>query len=391
MIKIRITFVALIILSSLLPGRLLATTEKRTALIIGNSKYIDAPLKNPVNDANDMATVLEQLGFNVSLRVNATKRTMEESIRTFGTQLQSGSMGLFYFAGHGIQYRGRNYLIPVHAEIKSEADVAYEAVDAGRILSQMENAGNELNIIILDACRNNPFARSFRSANKGLTKMDAPTGSILAYSTAPGSVAADGTGRNGLYTEYLLKHMRKPGTTVERMFKLVRRDVTGNSNKEQVPWESSSLIGDFFFVPQRGITIQEKFDNSSTASFPDKVTPNQPVSNKVALAPRPNHKPKDYQASLMLPKKLGITSVNELDGAAICILPGSSAEVRVANYFRRHQMKFNPVVLSSPAELEKAFFAGRCDCMAGNYKNLAQSRAISPNPSSYKILPFDEP
>jgi hypothetical protein len=235
-----------------------AATEQRTALVIGNSAYSDAPLRNPVNDATDMAAALKELGFSVTLRTDANQRSMEEAIRNFGKSLRSGGVGLFYYAGHGIQYRGRNYLIPVHAGIQSEADVKYRTVDAGYVLAQMEEAGNGLNIIILDACRNNPFARSFRSSEQGLAKMDAPTGSILAYSTAPGSVAADGTGRNGLYTEKLLTHMRTPGITVERLFKLVRRDVLEGTVQKQVPWESSSLVGDFFFVPGRGIQVSEK-------------------------------------------------------------------------------------------------------------------------------------
>ena len=199
-------------------------TEQRIALVIGNGSYMDAPLRNSVNDATDMASALRNLGFSVTLKTDANQRVLEEAIRKFGSELIFGGVGLFYYAGHGIQSHGTNYLIPVYSDIKVEADVKFEAVDAGRVLAQMEDAGNSLNIIILDACRNNPFALSFRSAAKGLAKMDAPTGSILAYSTAPGSVAADGTGQNGLYTEKLLKHMQTPGITVERMFKLVRKD-----------------------------------------------------------------------------------------------------------------------------------------------------------------------
>ena len=235
-----------------------AVTERRVALVIGNSNYMDAPLRNPVNDATDMASALKQLGFKVTLKTNANQRTMKQSIRSFGKRLTKGGVGLFYFAGHGIQYRGRNYLIPVHAEVQSEADVEYEAVDAGRVLAQMEAAGNDLNIIILDACRNNPFARSFRSSENGLAKMDAPTGSILAYATSPGSVAADGSGRNGLYTGYLLKHMQTPGMDLPHLFMHVRKDVVAATTRQQVPWESSSLIGDFYFVPGRGVAVVEK-------------------------------------------------------------------------------------------------------------------------------------
>lgn len=240
-----------------IPNMAFDAQEKRTALVIGNGSYQSSPLKNPLNDATDMASVLNRLGFEVTLKTNANQRMMEESIRAFGNKLRSGGVGLFYYAGHGIQYRGRNYLIPIQAAIKSEADIKYESVDAGRVLAQMEEAGNNLNIIILDACRNNPYSRSFRSSERGLAKMDAPTGSILAYATSPGSVAADGIGRNGLYTSKLLKHMVTPGLTIERVFKNVRIEVMNNSGKNQVPWESSSLTGDFYFNLDRGVSVTE--------------------------------------------------------------------------------------------------------------------------------------
>jgi len=229
--------------------------ESRIALVIGNGAYKSSPLSNPVNDANDMAAALERLGFSVRLKINANQKSMENAIRDFGKELRSGGVGLFYFAGHGFQVQGRNYLIPIDADIESEADVKYESVDAGRVLSQMNEAENGLNIIILDACRDNPFARSFRSGEKGLAKMDAPTGSILAYATAPGSVAADGTGRNGRYTSELLKHIMTTGLPIELFFKRVRKDVISASGRKQVPWTESSLTGDFYFNNKRGIAV----------------------------------------------------------------------------------------------------------------------------------------
>lgn len=232
-----------------------SATERRIALVIGNGAYKSAPLRNPVNDAGDIADALGKLGFSVMLKINADQRTMEESIRYFGKQLQSGGAGLFFFAGHGLQVKGRNYLIPIGAKIETESDVKYESVDAGRVLGKMEDAGNNLNIIILDACRNNPFARSFRASDRGLAKMDAPTGSILAYATAPGSVASDGPGRNGLYTSALLKHMMTSDVKIEDLFKQVRIKVVTASNKKQVPWESSSLTGDFYFTTKRGVAV----------------------------------------------------------------------------------------------------------------------------------------
>ena len=162
---------------------------------------------------------------------------------------------MFYYAGHGVQVDGRNYLVPVGADIQSEPDVEFEAVDAGRVLAYMEDAGNNLNIVILDACRDNPFAAGFRSAGRGLSRMDAPTGSILAYATAPGAVAADGVSRNGIYTSYLLKYLTDPGLEIGRMFRKIRIDVVKATAGKQIPWESSSLMGDFYFMPQRGIRV----------------------------------------------------------------------------------------------------------------------------------------
>jgi len=246
--KFRIVFVCITISFLAISSVGHSSADKRVALIIGNGDYINAPLRNPMNDATDMATTLKQLGFSVTLKTNADQRTMERAIRSFGKNLRKGGVGLFYYAGHGLQVKGRNYLIPIDAVIESESDVKYSSVNAGLILGKMEDAGNNLNIIILDACRNNPFARSFRNVEQGLAKMDAPTGSILAYSTAPGSVAADGDGRNGLYTEMLLKQMNQPGVDLPHLFMNVRKAVVSATHQKQVPWEASSLIGDFYFL-----------------------------------------------------------------------------------------------------------------------------------------------
>ena len=157
-------------------------------------------------------------------------------------------MGLFYFSGHGIQINGRNFIIPIGARVKGERDVEYESVDAGRVLGKMEDAGNRMNLVILDACRDNPFARSFRSAASGLASLDAASGTFIAYATAPGRTADDGTGANGLYTEQLMRYMKTPGLKVEDVFKRVRIDVEKSSGGKQVPWESPSLKGDFYFA-----------------------------------------------------------------------------------------------------------------------------------------------
>jgi formylglycine-generating enzyme required for sulfatase activity len=226
--------------------------SKRLALVIGNGAYTNAPsLKNPPNDARDMAATLRVLGFSVSNAIDADQRTMKRLIREFGQQLKSGGQGLFYYAGHGVQMRGRNYLIPANADITSETDVEDQAVDLNLVLGLMDEAQNGLNIVILDACRNNPFTRSFRSAGNGLAQVDAPTGTLIAYATSPGRVASDGQGRNGLYTSELLSQMRVTGISVEEMFKRVRAGVQRQTSGQQVPWESSSLVGNFYFAPPK--------------------------------------------------------------------------------------------------------------------------------------------
>jgi len=232
-------------------SKLMTGTEKtRQALVIGNSNYSDAGvLRNPVNDAEAIGNELMQLGFKVKTIINADQKKMEREIRDFGKQLMHNKgVGLFYYAGHGMQFGGENYLMPTDYDLNTlEEEVRYYAVPLGKVLAQMQAADNGMNVVILDACRNNPFARSFRSGSKGLAQVTAPTGSFISYATAPGSVAADGDGQNGLYTEKLLKHIKTPNLTIEEVFKRVRIDVQRESNKKQVPWDSSSLIGNFYF------------------------------------------------------------------------------------------------------------------------------------------------
>ncbi len=220
---------------------------QRIALVIGNANYKDAPLTNPVNDARAIAKALGDSGFTVILRENADQRGILGALREFGDKLRAGGTGLFYYAGHGMQIKGRNYLIPVGASIEREDEVAYSAVDAQAVLDKMEAAGNGANIMILDACRNNPFTRSTRSGQAGLAQMDAPVGTLVAFATSPGAVASDGAGSNGLYTQHLLDAMRKEGSKVEDVFKQVRANVRRDSQGKQVPWEATSLEGDFYF------------------------------------------------------------------------------------------------------------------------------------------------
>lgn len=244
--------------------------NKKVALVVGNSDYLIGPLKNPVNDARAIKKALEKTGFEVLYYENITnKDNFTRAVRAFGQKLQNGEVGLFYFAGHGLQVKGINFLVPVKAEVLSEPEVEYECLDVGFVLAQMEAANNRMNIVILDACRNNPFARSFRSADRGLATMMAPTGTLIAYATAPGSVAADGEGENGLYTEHILKQITKPGLKIEEVFKNVRAEVVQISNNRQVPWEASSLIGDFYFaLPEN---LESAVQNSNQPVFSENL------------------------------------------------------------------------------------------------------------------------
>ena len=172
-----------------------------------------------------------------------------QGIDEFGEKLKDYNVGLFFYAGHGVQAKGNNYLIPVDAEVDSENDVEYNCVNAGRVLAKMEDAASKVNIIILDACRDNPFERSWtrKSKGNGLAYMNAPVGSLIAYATSPGMTAADGEDDNGLYTSVILQHITTPGITIEQLFKRVRKTVRNASQNKQIPWESTSLEGEFYF------------------------------------------------------------------------------------------------------------------------------------------------
>jgi tetratricopeptide (TPR) repeat protein len=229
--------------------------EKRYALIIGNSNYPKemGMLKNPVNDATDIATELRNSHFEVQLLTNATYIQIREAVRSFHEKLTNGpkdqTVGLFYYAGHGVQYQDENYLVPIDAQVQFEDDIVRMCFPVQRmVLANMERSNSRMNIVILDACRNNPFPATTRSAGQtGLTEMKKARGSFIAYATAPGSVASDGSGRNGLYTQELLKALRKPNLTIEQVFKEVRMNVMRLSGDKQYTWDSSNIVGEFHF------------------------------------------------------------------------------------------------------------------------------------------------
>ena len=250
-------------------------SERKLALVIGNSLYAEYPLANPVNDALKMKETLEGLGFKVTLLLNGNQKSIKIAIADFGNQvgLDKSTVGLFYYAGHGIQANGKNYLVPVDAQIKSEADYDIYCVDIEGLTNYLEKAENQMNMLILDACRNNPYAKA-RSLGKsgGLAAINAPSGTMIAFATSPGKTASDGYQENGLYTQELIKAMKIPDIKVEDVFKQVRIQVKKLSLDQQIPWENSSITGDFYFVRNPKLELINPSTQNTVLSPPAPAT-----------------------------------------------------------------------------------------------------------------------
>lgn len=238
-----------------------ARAEPRLALVVGNSSYSSvAVLDNPANDARLIADTLDGLGFTVTRLIDATQTEMKRGIARFGRDLrQAGAdaTGLFYYAGHGVQSFGTNYLLPVDVALADAADLDLVAVEAQSVLRQMFSARNRTNIVILDACRNNPFTQIPDFNDNGLAEMQAPTGTFLAYATAPGGVALDGADGNSPFTRALAEQLTVPGLPIEQMFKQVRVAVLEQTGGRQTPWDASSLTNDFAFAAARQMSATE--------------------------------------------------------------------------------------------------------------------------------------
>lgn len=227
----------------------LAPAANRYALVVGNAAYPKWPLKNPLNDARAVAAALDQLGFITQSATDVTLRNLEASINRFVAQIKSGDTALFYYAGHGIQLEGENYLVPVDFDAKDEADAKYVSYSASRLQERLEKAGARVIVVVLDACRNNPF-QSTRSTSGGLAAMGSGKGSLIAFATAPGKTADDNPrGSNGLFTSHLVDALREPGLTLDQVFNRVRERVYSDSQGRQVPWTVSSVIGDVYLRP----------------------------------------------------------------------------------------------------------------------------------------------
>jgi hypothetical protein len=259
--KLTFIFFACFLVVFILSADLLAKQEQRLALLIGNSNYTHGgSLPNPVNDVRAMKEALEGLGFTVMKFENCSQKTMKWAMDDFGRKLKGHDVGLFFYAGHGVRVKGNNFLLPIDAKLDNENDAEYDCVRADRVLAKMETAGSRTNIVILDACRDNPFVRSWRrgTGGGGLEFMNAPSGSLIAYSTAPGKTALDGDSKNSPYSSALLQHINTPNTTVIEMFQAVRSTVIANSEGSQIPWESTSLRGNFYFNNQAGVKVKHQ-------------------------------------------------------------------------------------------------------------------------------------
>lgn len=343
-----------------IPGKAAPQVSGRLALVIGNGSY-HLPLSNALNDADDMARTLRQLGFQVLLRKDLNLEQMEKAVSTFGDLLQDSAVGLFYYAGHGVQVGGLNYLVPVDAHIRREDEIRFQSLSADLVLEKMRSAEGRTNIVILDACRNNPFVNSRAFAGTGgLAPMNAPSGTIIAYATGPNAVASDGLdGRNGLYTSYLLKTIIHPGTPIEQVFKEVRVHVRADSGGQQTPWETSSLQGDFFFVPPSPPRPEPELAAARPAAAEEKsapppsAAPPAPITEKVATAPAPPE---------TAPIGMPATPTEALAAAA--------SEYDKGNY----QAVIGLAKVGAAADLEKAWLLiGKAACRLGDWRMIGDA------------------
>ena len=266
--------------------------EQKVALVIGNGAYKGEflKLKNSKNDAYDMKQTLKKLGFDVFYLTDGNLQEMDNKVRQFIKELSKGGVGMFYYAGHGIEVDGNNYLIPIDADIYVKPEVKYNTLAVNEIVGKMEDSNNRLNIVVLDACRNDPFSRG----GGGLAQINSAKGMYISYATAPGDVASDGSGRNGLFTKHLIKNIAIPNQTLNEVFKQTRMGVYEDSRDKQLPWSNSSVIGDFYFKLEKNQTQNQNssynFNNDTKNKYSLKIDAT-PYNAKVQIT---NIKPRYY-------------------------------------------------------------------------------------------------
>ncbi|HRE13765.1 MAG TPA: caspase family protein, partial [Usitatibacteraceae bacterium] len=267
-----------------------ACANGRVALLIGNNNYPTSPLRNAVNDSRDLAAALRELGFKTIVKENTTRAEMIGALQEFGRALEGADAALFFYAGHAMQFKDRNYLIPIDAVMGSEDDVTFFSVEVSQVFDRMERARTRFNFVVLDACRDNPFRDTFKVSATGLAQMSGPSGTLIAYATAPGATAADGFGRNGVYTGQLLQNIKIPDMPVEVLFRKVREGVERETKRLQTPWELSSIKGDFVF----------NATGRAAAGAPSSAGPSADVAAQLELqfwkAVQDSNRPADLQA-----------------------------------------------------------------------------------------------
>ena len=305
-------------------AQITSSAEKRVALVIGNSNYENSPLQNPVNDAQDMSIVLRKLGFDVIELTDASRRDMFNGIREFRQKLRgTHALGLFYFAGHGAQYEGRNYLLPIDHQIRDASELQVDSISAQDILVQMKAAGNPINVVILDACRNQPFPGSSRDGARGLARMDSISGSLIAYATAPGSIAEDGNGRNGVYTSALLQHLSNPNQSLTDMFNQVGLEVSQATAGKQEPWISSSPLPPIYLAGETTNQIKAVATTPTVSNPVDSTETTfwQSLANSTLCG--------DYQAYLSNYPKGRFASLAEARSKVYCVAQPTPATKHV--------------------------------------------------------------
>lgn len=282
---------ALLVTAVLVTAGIATAAEKRVALVIGNSAYRHAsPLRNPANDARKITAALEQVGFKVTAGYDLDYAGMRATIGRFERELDDAGVALVYYSGHGIGVDGVNYLIPVDATLETKSQLQLETISADWLLNDVVNAEERVSIIMLDACRNNPFSRSFAARTRGavatgLAEIQAKSGAYIAFATAPGNTASDGAGENSPFTNAVLRHITTPGLEIDRMMKAVRREVLQETGNGQLPWTSSALLGDFYFLPPGG-SDSPALDAARVGDMPPFVIP-----KRAEPAPAPEPQP----------------------------------------------------------------------------------------------------
>jgi len=333
---------------------------KRLALVIGNDTYERAPLTNAVNDAQAMAAALEEVGFDVSLALNVDRKKMAREVDAFVERLPPGGTALFFFAGHGAQVDGENYLVPVGFNGVDQTDLKYDSVPAGQVLEKLERSAASVRIIILDACRDNPFTGR-RSGGGGLAAMNAAAGTYIAFSTAPGRTADDNPrGHNGLFTGELVGVLREPNLTLDQVFNQVREYVTSKSGGSQVPWSVSSLVGEFVFRSDAGeiedpaaMLSKYKFSAFATANAGQCCAAWSPDGKAVAYIGSTADKPRLYLRYLDRGRDIRLPEIPHLEPGGIINWSSDSREIFAATSEGKEIKLWSiPIPVGKPEQIE---------------------------------------